>query len=229
MTNGSAETSSSVASGYLDALGGAVNMVPRDALDQVLEVLLRARSLRRRVFVMGNGGSAATASHMVADLMKTAHVAGFDPIRAYSLTDNVPLFTAWSNDESYSVSFVGQIQAHVDPEDVVIAISASGNSPNIVEGLKEARMRGATTIGLLGFDGGRALSLVDIAVHIPCYHYGLVEDLHLAIGHALTAGIRVNLEGRSAQMAHDKSYLDGSAVDLIMALPEADASIAVVD
>jgi D-sedoheptulose 7-phosphate isomerase len=132
---------------------------------------------------------------MAADLVKTAQVDGYSPLRAYSLTDNVPLFTAWSNDTSYANSFAGQIKAQVDPGDVVIAISASGNSPNIIQGLREASALGATTVGLLGFDGGRALSMVDLAIHIPCSHYGLVEDIHLAIGHALTAAIRAHLQG----------------------------------
>jgi fructoselysine-6-P-deglycase FrlB-like protein len=98
---------------------------------------------------------------------------------------------------SYSFGFAGQIRAQVESGDVVIAISASGNSPNIIEGLREARAVNAFTIGLLGFDGGRALDMVDIAIHIPCFHYGLVEDLHLAIGHALTAAIRTHLENLS--------------------------------
>lgn len=198
----------SIAANYLEALGHTIRSVQWEVLDELVDVLLEARVERRRVFVMGNGGSAATASHIVADLTKTAQVDGFAPLRAYSLTDSVPTFTAWANDTTYAFSFAGQIRAQVDPGDVVMAISASGNSPNIIEGLSEARALNAITIGLLGFDGGRALNMVDIAVHIPCRHYGLVEDLHLAIGHALTAAIKTHLEGRSGG-------LDGPAEEAI--------------
>jgi D-sedoheptulose 7-phosphate isomerase len=216
IARGELSMTSSVAVGYINALGQTIGSVSWDVLDRLVDVLLEARSERRRVFVMGNGGSAATASHMVADLMKTAQVDGFAPLRAYSLTDSVPAFTAWSNDTSYSFSFAGQIRAQVETGDVVMAISASGNSPNIIEGLHEARALNALTIGLLGFDGGRALDMVDIAIHIPCFHYGLVEDLHLAIGHAVTAAIRTHLEKLSERLdgPAEESIKLSSALDL---------------
>jgi D-sedoheptulose 7-phosphate isomerase len=143
---------------------------------------------------MGNGGSSATASHLVSDLVKTAHVAGLAPLRAFALTDNTPLLTAWSNDASYDRCFAEQIAALVEPDDIVIAISASGNSPNVVAGLSAALARGARTIGLLGFDGGAARQLTDVTIHIPCHNYGLVEDTHAAIGHAITTAIRQALQ-----------------------------------
>ena len=143
---------------------------------------------------MGNGGSAATASHFVCDLVKTARVTGLEPLRVFALADNTPLMTAWANDAAYEQTFAEQILALVDPDDIVIGISASGNSPNILAGLAAAAERGARTIGILGFDGGKALDLVDVPVHVPCNDYGLVEDTHAAIGHAITAAIRRQLQ-----------------------------------
>jgi D-sedoheptulose 7-phosphate isomerase len=143
---------------------------------------------------MGNGGSAATASHFACDLVKTAQVPGLTPLRVFALTDNTPLLTAWANDSSYEDAFAAQITALVEPGDLVIGISASGNSPNIVAGLTAASAMGARTIGLLGFDGGASYNLVEIPIHVPCNHYGLVEDTHMAVGHAITAAVRRVLE-----------------------------------
>ncbi|MEA2642898.1 MAG: D-sedoheptulose 7-phosphate isomerase, partial [Chloroflexota bacterium] len=110
---------------YLSALSDVLGMVPGEPLAQAIDVLLEARATGRRVYVMGNGGSSATASHLVSDLVKGAHVPGFRPFRAFSLTDNIPLLTAWSNDSAYECALAEQIDALVEPEDVVIAVSAS--------------------------------------------------------------------------------------------------------
>ncbi len=144
--------------------------------------------------MFGNGGSAATASHLVCDLVKTAHVPPFPPLRAISVMDNLALLTAWSNDAAYECAVAEQLVALVEPGDVVIAISASGRSKNVIAALRTARHLRAKTVGLLGFDGGEALGLVDVAVHVPVHHYGLAEDAHSAIGHALTMAIRAALE-----------------------------------
>jgi D-sedoheptulose 7-phosphate isomerase len=109
--------------------------------------------------------------------------------------------TAWANDRAYESTFAEQVATHVEREDLVIAISASGNSPNVVAALEAASRLGAQTIGLLGFDGGAARYLVDVAIHIPCHDYGLVEDTHAAIGHAITAAVRHALERVPAELA----------------------------
>jgi D-sedoheptulose 7-phosphate isomerase len=177
----------STATDYLADLAGVLALVPSEALDLAAGMLLRARAEGRRVYVLGNGGSAATASHFVCDLVKTAQVAGLSPLRAFALGDNIPLLTAWANDRAYERCFAEQVAALVDAGDIVIGISASGNSPNVVAALRSAAERGATTIGLLGFDGGAARALVDLAIHVPCDDYGLVEDAHSAIGHVVPA------------------------------------------
>jgi D-sedoheptulose 7-phosphate isomerase len=181
---------SSPATAYLADLSHTLRLVPEEPLAEAIEALLAARRSGRRVFVMGNGGSAATASHFVCDLVKTASVAGRRPLRVFGLTDNTPLLTAWANDAAYERAFAEQVAALVEADDVVIAISASGNSPNILAGLRAAAERGARTIGLVGFDGGHAGDLVDIAIIVPCRDYGQIEDAHAAIGHAMTVAVR---------------------------------------
>lgn len=183
------------ASKYLTNLASVVSQVDGGALSEVVEYILKARATGRRVYVMGNGGSSATASHFVCDLVKTARIADLAPIRAFALADNAPLITAWANDHAFERIFAEQINALVEDGDVVVGISASGNSPNIVAGLIAAREKGAHTIALVGFDGGIARNLADIAVHIRCHDYGLVEDTHAAIGHAVTAAVRAALLG----------------------------------
>lgn len=179
---------------YLKDLQRTLASISAEALGRVVELLLEARASGRRVYVFGNGGSAATASHLVCDLMKTAHVRPLPALRAFSVMDNLSLLTAWSNDDAYEQAVAQQLRVLIEPGDVVIAISASGRSTNITEGLKTARELGAHTVGLLGFDGGDALGLVDVAVHVPVHHYGLAEDAHSAIGHALTMAIKAALE-----------------------------------
>ena len=120
--------------------------------------------------------------------------AGAAPLRSFALTDNVPVLTAWANDTTYDRIYAAQIEALVDTDDVVIAISSSGRSPNIVAAVRSAQERGAHTIGLTGFDGGPTLDLVDVAIHVPVHDYGIVEDVHAAVGHALTAAIRAASE-----------------------------------
>jgi D-sedoheptulose 7-phosphate isomerase len=182
--------SESAVTSYLEQLRGLLSQVPCNRLSAAVNLLLEARQLSRRVYVMGNGGSAATATHFVCDFQKTATIPGQAPLRAFALADNTALMTAWANDSAYENIFAGQIMALAEPGDVVLAISASGNSPNIVAGLVAAAQMGARTIALVGFDGGAAGRLADVTVHIPSHDYGLVEDVHSALGHAMTTAIR---------------------------------------
>jgi D-sedoheptulose 7-phosphate isomerase len=184
---------------FLAELTRVLGLVQAEPMDHAIELLLAARAAGRRVYIVGNGGSAATASHLVCDLTKTTNVAGRQPLRAFALTDNVPLLTAWANDTDYGNVFAEQLAALLEPGDVVIAISASGDSPNVVAGLTTAAAHGAHTIGLLGFDGGRALHLVDVPLHVPCHDYGLIEATHLAIGQALVGAIRQAVRAETSE------------------------------
>ena len=159
-------------------------------VERVIEVILTAYRLQRHVYVIGNGGSASTASHFACDLSK-ATITGNQPrLRVTSLTDNIALLTAWANDSSYEAVFAEQLANLLDPGDVVVAISASGKSLNILAAIGAARDRGAVTVGLVGFTGGPLKKMVDVAVHVPSHTYGVVEDCHLVIEHAITAAIR---------------------------------------
>jgi D-sedoheptulose 7-phosphate isomerase len=191
----SAETVSveAAAAQYLSRLAGVLELVPSQDVRKTIELLLATRKCGRRVYIMGNGGSAATATHLVCDLIKTAHVDGFAALRVYALADNHALMTAWANDTAYDRTFAEQVNSLADADDVVIGISASGNSPNIIAGLQAAAQLGARTVALVGFDGGQASRLAEIAIHVPAYEYGLVEDAHSAIGHAMTQAVRLAL------------------------------------
>ncbi len=178
---------------YLCNLADLLGRVPCEALATTVSLLLEARTRGGRVYIMGNGGSAATASHMASDLVKTAHVAGKRPLRAYALADNTALLTAVANETAYERTFADQISGVVGPSDVVIAITASGNSPNIIAGLSAAAACGAHTVAFVGFDGGAAMRVAEISVHVPSHDYGQVEDCHSAFGHALTAAVRTAL------------------------------------
>jgi len=157
---------------------------------QVEAILLHAREEGRNVFIIGNGGSAATASHMANDLNKGAAVAGQRRFRALALTDNVPLITAWANDTRYEQIFVEQMANFIRPGDVLIAISGSGNSPNIIAALEWARGEGAVTIGLTGGSGGRLLGLVDCCLLVPSNRMEQIEDMHLVLAHAICVSVR---------------------------------------
>jgi D-sedoheptulose 7-phosphate isomerase len=143
------------------------------------------------VFIAGNGGSASLASHMACDFEKT--VSGKDPrkakkrFRVQSLVDNVAKLTAWANDETFDCVFSEPLRTGASEGDVLVVISASGNSPNVVEALQVARAHGIVTIGLLGFDGGKAMALCDHPILVPCRDYGLVEGAHGVLSHMMTS------------------------------------------
>jgi D-sedoheptulose 7-phosphate isomerase len=158
------------------------------AIDRVVQRLRLARDNGSTVFVAGNGGSSATASHWVNDLGKATKISGRLPMRAMSLSDNIPWLTALANDEGYDRIFCGQLENFARAGDVLAVISASGNSPNLVRAVEFARQNFLTTIGLLGFDGGVLKGMVDDYVWLPTAKgmYGLVEDSQTMVCHILT-------------------------------------------
>jgi D-sedoheptulose 7-phosphate isomerase len=172
-------------SDYIDRLTQGLRAVHVETFAAVVEVLEQARLERRTIFIIGNGGSAATASHMANDLQKLASQGKDAAFRTIALTDNVPLITAWANDDSYEMAFARQLQALAHAGDVLISITGSGNSPNIVRAAEWAREAGMTTISLLGFDGGRMKALSDHVLLFPEDHYGRIEDAHLVFEHMI--------------------------------------------
>jgi D-sedoheptulose 7-phosphate isomerase len=183
---------------YLTELEDVIRNLSRADIHAVAEALLAAWRARRQVFVLGNGGSAATASHMMNDLNKYASVAGKPRFRALALTDNVPLMTAVGNDQAYAEIFVEPLKNLLQPGDTVILISASGNSPNVVAAAEYARTQGATLIGFCGQPGGRLAQMVDHKVIIPSDRIGQQEDGHLILNHVLAFALRARIEQEPA-------------------------------
>ncbi len=186
---------------YMASLASALGHLAMPDILRVQEVLLDAWRRERMIFIAGNGGSAATASHMANDLNKGAIVDGLPRFRAIALTDNVPLITAWGNDTAYDRVFVEQMMNFFRPGDVLVAISGSGNSPNIIAAVQWAREAGGITIGLTGGTGGRLRALVDHCVVAPSSRMEQIEDVHLALSHALCTSLRATI----AAGAHAKT------------------------
>jgi D-sedoheptulose 7-phosphate isomerase len=187
---------------YVEDVKITLDRLPWEEIERAIEVLHEARLADRQVIIMGNGGSAATASHFACDLGKGTLVAGLPRFRVIALTDNMPLFSALANDFGYDRVFVEQLASLVRPEDVVIGISGSGNSANVLNAIFFARQIGATTIGLTGFDGGQLKDLVDVCVLVPNHNMEQVEDLHLVLEHLITTQLRQSigaLDGPASQ------------------------------
>lgn len=182
-------TSADVVTGYISGLTQVLASIPPDTVARIVAILEAARSKGRIIYLLGNGGSAATASHMACDLNKTAIHSEFPRFRAMALTDNVPLMTAWANDTHYHNVFVQQMENFLAPGDVVIALSASGRSQNILDAVRRAHEVGAVTIGLTGFNGGHLRDLVDVCLVIKSDNMGQIEDAHLVLGHIITAAL----------------------------------------
>jgi D-sedoheptulose 7-phosphate isomerase len=178
---------------YLGRLGRSLEGISREDIAELGEILYRAYHLGSSVFLVGNGGSASTASHMAADLAKNTIGPHMRRFRVMSLNDNIALVTALANDDGYENVFREQLVNLIQPGDVLIAISASGNSANILGAVEYAAARGAHTIGLLGFEGGRAMELVDKAVLVRSGDYGVIEDAHLVLNHSLVEHFKARL------------------------------------
>jgi D-sedoheptulose 7-phosphate isomerase len=177
------------ASRYAAYLAQLLAQLDYDAVERVGRILEGARQAESTIFLIGNGGSASTASHFANDLGFGTRKAGGKAYRTLSLTDNMAFVTAAGNDVGYDLVFVEQLKTFMKEGDVVVAISASGNSPNIVKAVEYANENGAFTIGLTGFDGGRLQEIAgeSILIATPKGDYGPVEDLHLILDHLLSS------------------------------------------
>jgi D-sedoheptulose 7-phosphate isomerase len=179
-----------MARAYVDDVRASLAALPVAALSPVFEILETAYHAGRTIFVCGNGGSAATASHLAVDLAKSTRLDGVAPVRVISLVDHVPALTAWANDEGYETVFSSQLAGLIGPGDVLIGISTSGDSANVLHALRFARRSGARTIGLLGSPGGAARKLCDAYVSTPGVGIERQEDLHMTLAHILTRHMR---------------------------------------
>jgi D-sedoheptulose 7-phosphate isomerase len=182
---------------YLDYVADLVRHIDAGAIAAFIALLLGARARGATVFFIGNGGSAATASHFANDLAIGTRTGEGKPFRAMSLTDNVAVLTALANDEGYDRIFVDQLKVHMREGDALVAISASGNSPNVCAAAAYCRERGAKVVALTGFDGGCLNRLADVSIHISTAkgEYGPVEDLHMVVDHLIGAYLAHRVRG----------------------------------
>ncbi len=170
---------------YLDQMCQVLQNLPQDEIAHMIEVLDRARHEGRRVFLFGNGGSAATASHIAVDFLKGTAKPDKPRLKVITLNDGIPILTAYANDYGYETVFAGPLEALAEPGDVAIGISTSGNSANVLRAMDVARERGLTTVGLTGFQGGRLKDKVDLCIIVPSESMQQIEDAHLVILHAI--------------------------------------------
>lgn len=178
---------------YIRQLHKTLDELPESQIAEVIEILHEARLSKRQIFIMGNGGSASTATHFVCDLSKNTRNSRLPNYRVIGLSDNMAVFSALANDEGYENVFSQQLVSLVQPGDIVIAISASGNSLNVLKAAELAGQMGARTIGMTGFNGGKLARLVEINLHVPSNIIEHVEDIHLMLEHLITKALR-NIE-----------------------------------
>lgn len=179
---------------YLEEVRVTLTTLPLQRISEVVDVLLSANYVGTTIFTLGNGGSAATASHFKCDLAKGTITPNRPRFRVIALTDNVPEMTALSNDLSYEDVFAEQLRGLMGRGDVVVAFSGSGNSPNVLRAVELARQRGGITIGFSGFDGGRLSDLVDVPVVVPNDCMEQIEDVHLVLSHLTCTVIRKRMQ-----------------------------------
>ena len=200
---------SAFAQAYLRYLSEVLAKLDLSAIALFIETLVQARERGARIFFMGNGGSAATASHFANDIAIGSR-SWAKPFRALSLTDNLASITAISNDSGYEEIFTQQLIVQMQHGDVVVALSASGNSPNVVKAVEYANANGAVTVALTGFDGGELKRIAKVNVHVPTNkgEYGPAEDVHMILDHLVGA----YLTNLCCSVGEDGVYWSRSAV-----------------
>jgi phosphoheptose isomerase len=177
------ETIGAHVKGYVDALSRALLSIDERQLNLVVAEIESVRLRGARIWVAGNGGSAAIADHLLCDWVKGTFTPSQTPIHVHSLVSDAALLTACANDFGYDVTFSRQIEMQAHPGDVLICISSSGNSTNILAALRKASSMGLKTIALTGFDGGESVRLADVSLHVAAHNYGVVEDCHQILMH----------------------------------------------
>jgi D-sedoheptulose 7-phosphate isomerase len=187
---------------YLERLRTALDSLPSARLSKLGELLYRAYRNEKQVFTLGNGGSAATASHMAADLAKNTIGPNMRRFRVLSLNDNTPMLTALANDLGYANVFSEQLKSLIRAGDLLIVLSTSGSSPNVVNAIRCAREHSAEVVAIVGSTGGEAAALADLPIVVPSDHSGVVEDVHLVINH-------ITIDYFKSKLADDHPWLVG--------------------
>src|SRR4030081_3614243 len=170
---------------YKDDLLQAIQAIDLAKVGVAIEGLKEVRDSNRHIFVCGNGGSASTASHFACDMVKGASFGRESRFRIMALTDSLPTITAYSNDVSYDCVFAEQMKKFAQPGDVVMAISGSGNSPNVLRAIEYGKSIGCRTIALTGRDGGKLAPLAEINIQAKIPHMGRIEDVHMIVAHMI--------------------------------------------
>jgi D-sedoheptulose 7-phosphate isomerase len=186
---------------YLASVQHALTALPKAQICIIIELILAARRANKQIFLFGNGGSATTASHFACDLGKGTIALGKRRFRAISLCDQIPIMTAWANDADYADIFVEQLANLLNPGDLVIGLSGSGNSPNVVRALEYAKAHDATTVALTGFQGGKVKAIVDECLIVPSNTMQVIEDMHLILEHTMCMYIRRVIQEEEAYTA----------------------------
>jgi len=181
------------AENYFEEMKRIFDELPLEKLEKVIEVLCNAYENESCIFIMGNGGSGSTASHFACDVNKGVSYGLKKRFRVISLNDNIPTILAYANDKSYDVIFVEQLANFLKPSDVVIGMSGSGNSVNVIKALQYANENLATSIGFTGFDGGQLSKTASISIVVPAYDMQKVEDLHLILAHIIMQSLHKKL------------------------------------
>ena len=171
---------------YIERLKRTLEKFPHEQFEAIVEVFLAALRNKRTIFVMGNGGSSTTASHWVCDMNKGCSYGREQRFRMVCLNDNIPTVLAYANDVGYEDIFVEQLKNFLEEGDVVVAISGSGDSKNVVKAIEYAKSKGAITVGLIGYSGGTLLDLVQIPIHVQVEDMQIVEDVHMMVVHMTT-------------------------------------------
>lgn len=183
-------TTCTAARDYLNLVKSLADAVDADSIDKLTNVLFEAWKEDRQVFVFGNGGSAAAASHYVTDFIKTSSVPGKRLLRTFCLSDNIPMLTAIGNDIGYDQIFEYPLSAYAKPKDVALAISGSGTSKNVVKACQWAKEHDLVLVSLTGFDGGIIGPMADLNINIPSNNYGAIEDYSMLICHIVAQSLQ---------------------------------------
>jgi D-sedoheptulose 7-phosphate isomerase len=198
-TTAIAAAPSLAAKDYLLAVQDVLAHLDHQVVDGMIDVIWRGYEEGRTLFVFGNGGSAALASHFACDIGKGTVAGRAKRLKTIALTDNVALITAWANDKAYEEIFSGQLESLAEKGDIALAISGSGNSPNVIRGLEAGRRLGVQTLVLTGFAGGRAKTLADLCLIVPSDSMQHIEDAHLCATHAIFLAIRQRMMLNNAE------------------------------
>ena len=170
---------------YKKSTLAAVEAIDLEKVNQAIQWFREARDAGRRIFVCGNGGSASTASHFACDMVKGASFDRPTRFKILALTDSLPTLTAYSNDVGYEVVFAEQLRNFAEPGDLFMAISGSGNSPNVVRAIEYANSAGCRTIALTGRDGGKLAPLAHLNIQVSVPHMGRIEEAHMVVCHMI--------------------------------------------